>query len=75
MVAAADDPPQTTIEPHLEMSYNAVMPDKILFYCHHPPSCDGGQTPVCDMRRVYSDMVAHAHQLGSILSKGLRYSR
>ena len=26
MVAAADDPPETTIEPHLEMSYNKEMP-------------------------------------------------
>ena len=26
VVAAADDPPLTTIEPHLEMSYNKHMP-------------------------------------------------
>ena len=26
VVAAADDPPETTIEPHLEMSYNREMP-------------------------------------------------
>ena len=26
VVAAADDPPLTTIEPHLEMSYNRQMP-------------------------------------------------
>ena len=26
VVAAADDPPETTIEPHLEMSYNRKMP-------------------------------------------------
>ena len=26
VVAAADDPPETTIEPHLEMSYNRQMP-------------------------------------------------
>ena len=75
MVAAADDPPETTIEPHLEMSYNAVMPDKILFYCHSPPSCAGGQTPVCDMRRVYCDMVEHRDHLGTIFNKGVRYSR
>ena len=29
MVAAADDPPLTTIEPHLEMSYNKEMPGEI----------------------------------------------
>ena len=29
VVAAADDPPETTIEPHLEMSYNREMPGDI----------------------------------------------
>ena len=27
-MAAADDPPLTKIEPHLEMSYNKLMPGK-----------------------------------------------
>ena len=30
-MAAADDPPLTTIEPHLEMSYNRVMPGEVVF--------------------------------------------
>ena len=33
-MAAADDPPEVTIEPHLEMSYNLAMPARIAFYCH-----------------------------------------
>ena len=63
------------MEPHLEMSYNAEMPNKILFYCHHPPSCDGGQTPICDMRKVFDELVKHKSELGTIFEKGVRYSR
>ena len=90
MVAAADDPPLTTIEPHLEMSYNRVMPGevvfapsagtrtaagKILFYCNSAPGCGGGQTPICDMRKVYRDIVAQGAVLGPLLDRGVRYSR
>ena len=90
VVAAADDPPLTTIEPHLEMSYNRVMPGevvfapsartmtaagKILFYCNSAPGCGGGQTPICDMRKVYRDIVAQGAVLGPLLDRGVRYSR
>ena len=34
VVAAADDPPETTIEPHLEMSYNKEMPGEISVHIH-----------------------------------------
>ena len=30
----ADEPPEVTIEMHLEMSYNRDMPARIYFYCH-----------------------------------------
>jgi len=75
VVAAADDPPETTIEPHLEMSYNKKMPGKILFYCLSAPSCGGGQTPICDMRKVYSEMIEHRQLLEALLQNGIRYSR
>ena len=91
MVAAADDPPETTIEPHLEMSYNKEMPGeislnsrtvrgescagKILFYCSQAPSCGGGQTPICDMRKVYSDIETHRDSLAHLLDNGVRYCR
>ena len=91
VVAAADDPPETTIEPHLEMSYNKEMPGeisvftrtvraercagKILFYCSEAPSCGGGQTPICDMRKVYSDIEIHRDSLGHLLDNGVRYCR
>ena len=65
----ADEPPEVTIETHLEMSYNRDMPARIYFYCHKVAgtpapgpviSCpqaplveDGGAVPICNMRKVY----------------------
>ena len=75
VMAAADDPPEVTIEPHLEMSYNKEMPGKIMFYCHHAPlPHEGGQTPICDMRKVYQDLTQHPI-LQPLLTEGLRYYR
>ena len=47
----------------------------ILFYCTSPPTCGGGQTPICDMRKVYTDMEDHRDLLGNILQEGVRYCR
>ena len=39
VMLGADEPPEVTIEMHLEMSYNRDMPARIYFYCHKvPPS-------------------------------------
>jgi len=75
VMAAADDPPEVTIEPHLEMSYNKAMPGKIMFYCHQAPQpWEGGQTPICDMRKVYQGLLEHS-LLQPLLDEGLRYYR
>ena len=37
MMLGADEPPEVTIEMHLEMSYNRDMPARIYFYCHKVP--------------------------------------
>ena len=34
----------------------SVSPGVILFYCSQAPSCGGGQTPICDMRKVYRSL-------------------
>ena len=48
---------------------------KILFYCSQAPSCGGGQTPICDMRKVLSDIETHRDTLGHLLDHGVRYCR
>ena len=37
MMLGADEPPEVTIEMHLEMSYNRDMPARIYFYCLKVP--------------------------------------
>jgi len=76
VMAAADDPPEVTIEPHLEMSYNKEMPGKIMFYCHQAPQpWEGGQTPICDMRSVYQGLLNHSSIIEPLLKDGVRYYR
>ena len=56
-----------------EKCSNCYVLGKILFYCNSPSSCDGGQTPICDMRRVYRDLAENV--LEPLIEKGVRYSR
>ena len=75
MMSASDDPPEVTMEPHLEMSYSKTMPSRIMFYCHQAPQpWEGGQTPICDMRKVYQELQNHSI-LQPMLEEGLRYYR
>ena len=48
---------------------------KILFYCNSPPTCEGGQTPICDMRKVYRDLAEYTRLLQPLMENGVRYSR
>ncbi|MBX7182579.1 MAG: TauD/TfdA family dioxygenase [Bacteroidia bacterium] len=40
---------------HCEMSFLPHPPKKLFFYCHTAPSY-GGETPICDFRKVYNDL-------------------
>jgi len=73
----ADEPPEVTIEMHLEMSYNRDMPARIYFYCHKAPSVEnGGAVPVCNMRKVYQQLKKAGNKdVEDIMENGLRYMR
>ena len=45
-----------------------------MFYCHTAPR-EGGQTPICDMRKVGQDVLEHRHVLGDLIDEGVRYYR
>eukprot|EP00092_Neocalanus_flemingeri_P035910 GFUD01039099.1.p1 GENE.GFUD01039099.1~~GFUD01039099.1.p1 ORF type:complete len:365 (-),score=111.07 GFUD01039099.1:45-1139(-) len=76
VMSASDDPPEVSMEPHLEMSYNKSMPGRIMFYCHQAPQpWEGGQTPICDMRKVYQELLNHSDILQPLLDEGVRYYR
>ena len=38
-----------------------------------PGAGEGGQTPVCDMRRVYRTLESQAGELGGMIENGVRY--
>ncbi len=40
---------------HCEMSYVKQPPISLFFYCHVEPDY-GGETPICNFRKVYADM-------------------
>lgn len=52
---ASELPPWYPIPQHCEMSFTANPPRK-LFFCALVPSATGGETPLCDARKVYRDL-------------------
>ena len=60
------------------LSYHFDCLGVILFYCSQAPSCGGGQTPICDMRKVYKDLAQDVSVLEPLMDSGVRsvrYSR
>ncbi len=52
---ASELPGYYPIMQHCEMSYVKNPPVNIFFYCHVEPDY-GGESPICNFRRVYADM-------------------
>lgn len=53
--SASELPAHYPIMQHCEMSFLAKPPRKLFFYCHVEPQ-DGGETPLCDFRKVIAQM-------------------
>ena len=47
---------------------------RICFYCLQTPS-EGGQTPICDMRNVRTDLMEKRDIVGQLIDQGIRYYR
>ncbi len=52
---ASELPPFYPIMQHCEMSFLPNPPKKLFFYCHIEPPY-GGETPICDFRKVYEQL-------------------
>lgn len=52
---ASELPGYYPIMQHCEMSYVKQPPISLFFYCHVEPDY-GGETPICNFRKVYADM-------------------
>ncbi|MCB0508738.1 MAG: TauD/TfdA family dioxygenase [Chitinophagales bacterium] len=53
--SASELPPHYPIMQHCEMSFLPAAPRRLFFYCNIQPEY-GGETPICDFRKVYQDL-------------------
>lgn len=53
--SASELPGHYPIMQHCEMSFLPSAPRRLFFYCHIEPEY-GGETPICDFRKVYKDL-------------------
>lgn len=70
--SASELPDHYPIMQHCEMSFLAKPPRKLFFYCHVEPH-DGGETPICDFRKVIAQMDPKIKQ--DFMDKGIRTIR
>lgn len=54
--SASELPSYYPIAQHLEMSQLPAPPRKVFFCCLDPPTSFGGETSLCDFRKVYKEM-------------------
>lgn len=70
--SASELPGHYPIMQHCEMSFLPTAPRYLFFFCHVQPS-GGGQTPVCDFRKVYQQLDMGIRD--EFERKGVRYVR
>ncbi|HNF47970.1 MAG TPA: TauD/TfdA family dioxygenase [Chitinophagales bacterium] len=70
--SASELPGHYPIMQHCEMSFLPSAPRRLFFYCHVEPVY-GGETPVCDFRKVYQQMDKQI--LAEFESKGVKHIR
>jgi alpha-ketoglutarate-dependent taurine dioxygenase len=70
--SASELPGHYPIMQHCEMSFLPSAPRYLFFFCHVEP-IDGGQTPICDFRKVYAQIDVAIRE--EFEHKGVRYIR
>ena len=71
--SAADVPVNYPIAQHLEMSFLKSPPRHLYFGCMKASSTPGGETALCDFRKVYQDISPQLRQ--KLQSKKIKYTR
>lgn len=66
---STEAPRKVPIALHCELAYVEHAPDRIFFFCE-TPAAHGGETPIADMQRVYSQLDPNVRQ--RFESRGLR---
>lgn len=70
--SASELPPHYPIMQHCEMSFLPSAPRRLFFYCHTAPKF-GGETPICDFRKVYAELNPEVRQ--AFEQKGVKHIR
>lgn len=70
---ASELPDYYPIPQHCEMSFCANPPSKVFFACLVEPSGGGGETPLCDFRKVWRDLDPEVRK--RFEERGLRHVR
>lgn len=70
---ASELPDYFPIPQHAEMSFCAHPPRRVFFSCMVEPAAGGGETPLCDFRKVWSDLDPAVR--ARFERKGLRHVR
>ncbi|KAL3908739.1 MAG: hypothetical protein SGARI_002931 [Bacillariaceae sp.] len=71
--SAADVPVNYPIAQHLEMSFLKAPPRQLYFGCMKASSKPGGETALCDFRKVYRDISPELRE--KLATKKIKYSR
>ncbi|KAG7352354.1 taurine catabolism dioxygenase TauD/TfdA family protein [Nitzschia inconspicua] len=71
--SAADAPVNFPIAQHLEMSFLKAPPRNLYFGCMKASSKPGGETSLCDFRKVYRDLSPQLRD--KLATKKIKYSR
>lgn len=71
--SASELPPFYPIPQHCEMSFTKSPPTRLFFSCFVPSSGPGGETPLCDFRKVYADLDPEVR--ARFVAKGVRNIR
>ena len=65
-------PPEAHIPLHCEMAYTTKWP-RILWFYSHVAADEGGETPICDARKIYELLTPATRE--RFIAKGVRYVR
>ena len=71
--SAAEVPANYPIAQHLEMSFLPCPPRQLFFGCMKAPTSAGGETALCDFRKVYYELSPELRQ--KFFDKKIRYTR
>eukprot|EP00980_Cylindrotheca_fusiformis_P003742 scaffold831_cov109-Cylindrotheca_fusiformis.AAC.4 len=71
--SAADAPVNYPIAQHLEMSFLKAPPRQLYFGCLKASRCTGGETALCDFRKVFQDLPSELRK--KLASQKIKYTR